>query len=51
MPIILVSHDLSHVRRYATVAAVLEKTILCRGTPEEVLASPEVQEIFGLGDV
>lgn len=49
MPIILVSHDLSHVRRYATSAAVLDRSIISRGTPEEVLASPDVQEIFGLG--
>lgn len=49
MPIILVSHDLSHVRRYATRAAVLDRTILSQGTPDEVLASPDVQEIFGLG--
>ena len=51
MPIILVSHDLSHVRRYATSAAVLDRSIVSRGTPEEVLASPDVQEIFGLGGV
>ena len=49
MPIILVSHDRSHVRRYATCAAVLDGTILSSGTPDEVLASPDVQEIFGLG--
>jgi zinc transport system ATP-binding protein len=48
MPIILVSHDLSHVQKYATEAAVLDKTILLSGTPREVLRSPQIREIFGL---
>lgn len=48
MPIILVSHDLSHVEKYATRAALLDRTILVSGTVENVMKSNEVQEAFGL---
>ncbi|HEX2985615.1 MAG TPA: metal ABC transporter ATP-binding protein [Caproiciproducens sp.] len=48
MPIILVSHDLSHVEKYATRAALLDRTILVSGSVQKVMSSPEVQEAFGL---
>lgn len=48
MPIILVSHDLSHVERYATRAALLNRTILVSGTVADVMKTPEVRETFGL---
>ena len=48
MPIILVSHDLSHVARYATRAALLDRTIRVSGDVKKVMASPEVRETFGL---
>ena len=48
MPIILVSHDLSYVQKYATSAALLDRTILLSGSVNEVLKSPQIQEIFGL---
>ncbi|HIU30755.1 MAG TPA: metal ABC transporter ATP-binding protein [Candidatus Caccousia avistercoris] len=48
MPVILVSHDLSHVEQYATTAALLDKTILLCGDAAEVMASRQVQEVFGL---
>ena len=48
MPVILVSHDLSHVRQYATSAALLDRTIRISGEVEKVMASREVRETFGL---
>lgn len=48
MPVILVSHDLSHVQRYATRAALLDRTIVVSGPVDKVMRSPEVQEAFGL---
>ena len=48
MPVILVSHDLSHVARYATRAALLDHTILVSGDVKTVMASPQVRETFGL---
>nr|WP_319487349.1 metal ABC transporter ATP-binding protein [uncultured Caproiciproducens sp.] len=48
MPVILVSHDLSHVEKYATRAALLDRTILVSGSVREVMKTPEVQEAFGL---
>ena len=45
---ILVSHDLSHVARYATRAALLDRTILVSGDVKTVMASPQVRETFGL---
>lgn len=48
MPVILVSHDLSHVARYATRAALLDRTILVSGNVKTVMASPQVRETFGL---
>ena len=41
MPVILVSHDLSHVARY-------DRTILVSGDVKTVMASPQVRETFGL---
>ena len=48
MPVILVSHDLSHVARYATRTALLDRTILVSGDVKTVMASPQVRETFGL---
>lgn len=48
MPVILVSHDLSHVERYATSAALLDRTILVSGDVKSVMKTPQVQEAFGL---
>ncbi len=46
MSILLVSHDLNLVRKYADKVILLNKTILKQGTPEEVFESKEYKEIF-----
>ena len=46
MAIILVSHDLNMVQKYADKVILLDKTIIKKGTPEEVYASKEYKEIF-----
>ena len=48
MPVILVSHDLSHVARYATRAALLDRTILVSCDVKPGMASTQVRETFGL---
>lgn len=45
MPVILVSHDLSHVQKYATRVALLDRTILMEGDPDDVLRSEQVRDI------
>lgn len=47
MSIILVSHDLDLVEKYADRVILLDKTILKEGTPEAVFASKQFKEIFG----
>ena len=49
MAILLVSHDLNLVREYADHVVLLDKTVLKQGTPDVVYASPEFQQIFGVG--
>ena len=46
MAILLVSHDLQLVQEYADHVVLLDKTVLCQGTPAEVFASPEFREVF-----
>ena len=48
MPVLLVSHDLSHVKKYATAAALLDRTIIRSGPVAEMMRSREVRETFGL---
>lgn len=48
MPVLLVSHDLAHVERFATSAALLDQTVLLAGKVDEVMASPLTREIFGI---
>lgn len=47
MTIILVSHDLSFVYRYATKVLCLNKTSLCFGTPEEALDPKTLEKLYG----
>lgn len=46
LAILLVSHDWDLVRRYADEVALLEKNILCDGTPEEVFSSAAFMKAF-----
>jgi len=47
MTIILVSHDLNFVYRYATKVLCLNKTNVCFGTPEEALTPEVLQRLYG----
>ncbi|MBK5241609.1 metal ABC transporter ATP-binding protein [Clostridium sp.] len=49
LSIILVSHDLPLVSRYADrIAFINNKTIECCGTPEEVFSNEKVIDVFGV---
>lgn len=48
LAIILISHDLDYVAKYADKVLLLDKTILKQGTPKEVYASKEFGRIFGM---
>ena len=47
MAMLLVSHDLSLVRRYADHVVLLDKEVLAQGSPEEVYASEAFRSVFG----
>ena len=47
MAMLLVSHDLSLVRRYADHVVLLDKEVLAQGSPEEVYASDAFRAVFG----
>ena len=47
MAIILISHDLEYVERYADEVILLDSRILARGSVKEVYDSPEFKQIFG----
>ena len=48
LSIILVSHDLSEITALADRMLFLNRSILCDGTPADVLANPLVRKTFGL---
>ena len=48
LSILLSTHDFDMLRRYADQVILLNKTILCSGTPAEVLASPQFRQTFHL---
>ena len=48
MPVVLVSHDLRHVMKYATSYALISHTISETGNTEDLLKSSKVREMFGL---
>jgi len=47
MSILLVSHDLNLVKKYADKVILLDKEVIKEGTPEEVFASLEFKNRFG----
>lgn len=51
LAIILISHDLDYVAKYADKVILLDKTILKEGSAKEVYESAVFQKIFGVGDL
>lgn len=49
LSILLVSHDLMAAARVADRMLLLHRTILCDGTPRDVLLSPLIRKTFGFG--
>lgn len=47
MAMLLVSHDLSLVARYADHVVLLDKEVRAQGSPRDVFASPAFHELFG----
>ena len=50
LAIILISHDLDYVAKYADHVVLLDKTVLKQGTVREVYDSPEFERIFSIGN-
>lgn len=46
LAIILISHDLEYVRKYADHVVLLDQTVLKQGTAKEVFQSPEFESVF-----
>ena len=46
LAIILISHDLDYVKKYADHVVLLDKTVLKQGTVKEVFESPEFEQVF-----
>ena len=47
MAILLVSHDLSLIRRYADKVVLLDKTVIAQGDADEVYATDAFRSVFG----
>lgn len=50
LAIILISHDLDYVAKYADHVILLDKTVIKQGKPSDVYASPEFEKIFSTGE-
>ena len=48
MPVIIVSHDLGHVKKYATSAALIEGTVIAYDDARKIMTHPKLRETFGL---
>lgn len=46
LSILMTTHDFSTVSRYANQVVLVDRTVLCQGDPQTVLASPEFKRIF-----
>ncbi|SES03506.1 metal ABC transporter ATP-binding protein [Lachnobacterium bovis] len=46
LAIILISHDLDYVKKYADHVALIDKTIVCQGNAKKVFESEEFDNIF-----
>lgn len=49
LAMVLVSHDLDFVAKYADNVILLDRTVIKEGTPEQVFTSAAFKEIFGNG--
>lgn len=49
LAIILISHDLDYVAKYADHVVLLDQTVLKQGTPKEVFESREFASVFSVG--
>ncbi len=47
MGVLIVSHDLSVVSRYATRVVCIHHRLICTGAPEEILQMPLLEELYG----
>ncbi len=47
LTLILVSHDLSLVYKYASEVLCLNKSLVCAGAPQEVLTAETLQKLYG----
>lgn len=47
MGVLIVSHDLSVVSRYATRVVCIHHRLVCTGTPDEVLQMPTLETLYG----
>ena len=47
LAVLLVSHDFEYVKKYADKVVMIDKKIVCEGTPTEVFSSPIFKETFG----
>lgn len=47
MGVLIVSHDLSVVSRYATRVVCIHHRLICTGSPEEILQMPIMEELYG----
>ncbi|WP_094603666.1 Zinc import ATP-binding protein ZnuC [Sporomusa silvacetica DSM 10669] len=48
LSIILISHDLNLVAKYADRVVLLNGTVICNGTPEEVFNDARTRNVFGM---
>lgn len=51
LAIILISHDLDYVARYADQVILLDQTILKQGSVRQVYESPQFEQVFGKFDL
>ena len=47
LAIILISHDLDYVKKYADHVVLLDQTIVKQGSVKDVFESPEFASVFG----
>ena len=50
LAIILISHDLDYVKKYADHVVLLDQTVLTQGTVKEVFESSEFASVFGVNE-